>query len=223
MEKKKQILNRIKLVITLLLILLGAGMILNPWLRALYFNMMQRSLLNEWESPSQVKSWTESSATISMNSDEFSVWEEDVNPSINVRQLAKDIGGIITIEKVNIKAPIITKHTASNLNISVCEVIPSRAMGQPGNYVLAGHRSRVYGRHFNRINELEAGDIVIVEDRSHRYEYQVEDVFIVSADQVTVMDNDGDRKLITLITCDYTTNPASRLIVRGELTNETVK
>ena len=37
--------------------------------------------------------------------------------------------------------------------------LPSSAeMGAPGNCVIFGHRMKKYGRHFNRLDELEAGD-----------------------------------------------------------------
>ena len=42
-------------------------------------------------------------------------------------------------------------------------------------------------------------------------------VFTVTPFDVWVMANDGDRSLITLITCDYRTDPMGRFIVRGEL------
>jgi sortase A len=113
--------------------------------------------------------------------------------------------------------PIINKYTVNNLNVSVCTVIAKNKMGQAGNYVLAGHRSRVRGRHFNRIIELEPGDLIITENKEAKYTYQVTDVFLITPDETWVMSNDGDRKLITLITCDYRMEPTGRLIVRGEL------
>jgi len=125
--------------------------------------------------------------------------------------------GILTIDKIRLEVPIINKYSIENLNISICSVVAANNMGQAGNYVLAGHKSRIRGRHFSRLLELKVGDRIVTQSKEAKYTYKVTDVFSVTPLDTWVMANDGDKKIITLITCDYTKNPIGRLIVRGEL------
>ena len=218
----KKLLNSKKVkFIAILLIIIGLGIALRPSYLAWRFDRLQQQMLEKWQATSQFSAdttragWDSSIAVVGGNLDD--VWEEDTNPSIDLNYIINNMDGIITINKINLSVPIISKYTINNLNISVCTVIEDNKMGQSGNYVLAGHRSRIRGRHFNRIIELQPGDLIITENKEMRYTYQVTDNFLVAPEDTWVMNNDGDKKIITLITCDYRTNPTGRLIIRGEL------
>ena len=222
---KSSIVQKVKIILTLVLIAIGTLMILRPWYDAWRFDRMQREIMRQWQSSAPyvsienndaVFAWTTSSTALG-GFDSNAVWEEDINPEIDLQRLAGIVEGIISIERINMTAPILSEYSVENLNISICSVIRGNNMGRPGNYVLAGHNSRIRGRHFNRLFELSPGDIITVENRYSLYTYEVTDVFTVTPFDVWVMSNDGDRKLITLITCDYRTNPMGRFIVRGEL------
>ena len=223
---KSSIIQKIKIIFTLALIVIGTLMILRPWYDAWRFDRMQREIMLMWqnsevyisadEDSDVIFAWTTSSTAVG-GLDHNDIWEEDINPEIDIERLAAIVEGIITIDRINMTAPILSEYSAANLNISVCSVIRGNHMGQPGNYVLAGHNSRIRGRHFNRLFELSPGDIIIVENEYNRYTYEITDVFTVTPLDVWVMANDGDRSLITLITCDYRTDPMGRFIVRGEL------
>ena len=219
----KKIFKKIQLIFIILLIIVGIGIILAPWLNAWRFDVAQRRIMALWydgaESTAAGGAWTHSVAVIG-GTDNNEILEEDVNPNIDVQYLAGRVEGIITIERINLRAPIINEYSEANLNVSICSVIPGNRMGEPGNYVLAGHESRIFGRHFNRLHEVEVGDVIIVENRYEQFIYLVNEVFTVTPEDVWVMDNDGDRKIITLITCDSRTNPIGRLIVKGELYSE---
>jgi len=184
---------------------------------------MQKRVMGLWDSgntaslPAQGSgAWTHAVAVIGGDT-ESSIWEENINPTVDINYIARITEGIITIEKIALRVPILSEYTVANLNISVCSVMKANKMGAPGNYVLAGHYSRVYGRHFNRLRELSAGDVIIIENKTDEYRYIVSDVFTVTEADNWVMKNEGDKKLITLITCDYRTDPIGRLIVKGEL------
>ena len=219
----KKIFNKVQLIVIILLIVVGIGIILAPWFSAWRFDIAQRRIMALWydgaENAAAGGSWTQSTAVIGGTDNNNEILEEDVNPNIDVQYLAGRVEGIITIERINLRAPILNEYSEANLNISICSVIPGNRMGEPGNYVLAGHESRIFGRHFNRLHELEVGDVIIVENRYEQFTYTVFEVFTVTPQDVWVMDNDGERKLITLITCDSRTVPMGRLIVKGELYN----
>jgi sortase A len=73
---------------------------------------------------------------------------------------------------------------------------------------------------FNRLDELTAGDKVVVETKDNTYTYIVRKNLIVSPEDADVLKNDPEKKLITLVTCDYRAKPSLRLIIQGELLPE---
>ncbi|MCL1974910.1 MAG: class D sortase [Firmicutes bacterium] len=220
---KKLLSKKITKYIAVVLIFIGLYLVFRPSYIAWRFNKVQDNMLATWKSTSEFHketehaTWHSSVAVVGEIVDD--VWEEDTNPSIDLDYIINNMDGIISIEKINLYVPIINRYTINNLNISVCSVIEKNRMGQIGNYVIAGHRSRIRGRHFNRLIELKADDLIITENKEAKYTYKVTDVFLVSPDDIWVMKNDGNKKIITLITCDYRTTPTGRLIVRGELIN----
>jgi sortase A len=101
---------------------------------------------------------------------------------------------------------------------------PGSAMpGQIGNFVVSGHRT-TYGAPFNRLDELERDDEIVVEAREARYTYRVTSQDIVQPDEVEVIapvpgkpDIRPIRAYLTLTTCHPEYSAAQRLIVHGVL------
>jgi sortase A len=90
--------------------------------------------------------------------------------------------------------------------------------GQAGNAAIAGHRT-TYGAPFNRINELERGDEILVTTVQGAFRYEVSDQLIVSPSEVGVLDDFGDNRL-TLTACHPKYSARQRIIVVGALVNE---
>jgi sortase A len=95
--------------------------------------------------------------------------------------------------------------------------------GQVGNLVISGHRT-TYGAPFNRLDELQVGDAVVVETRDTWFTYRVVQQRVVSPSAVEVTyPVPGDRaakptkKLLTLTTCNPKYSARTRLVVSGEL------
>lgn len=103
--------------------------------------------------------------------------------------------------------------------------IPSTALpGEVGNVVLSGHRT-TYGAPFNRADELQPGDPIVVETRTGWFTYTVRGLSIVkpTAVEVTlpVPGKPGatpTQHLLTLTTCNPKYSATERLIVHAELT-----
>lgn len=96
--------------------------------------------------------------------------------------------------------------------------------GQVGNFVISGHRT-TYSAPFNRINELRAGDRILIDTRQKQYVYTVTGKRIVKPAAVEVTlpvpfrpKAKPKQQLITLTTCNPKYSAAQRLIVFGELT-----
>lgn len=58
--------------------------------------------------------------------------------------------------------------------------------GEIGNFAVAGHRT-TYGKPFNKVAELKAGDLIIVETRESYFVYEVYEDLIVAPTQTEVV------------------------------------
>jgi sortase A len=90
--------------------------------------------------------------------------------------------------------------------------------GQPGNAAIAGHRT-TYGAPFNRINELEPGDEILITTVQGTFRYEVSDQLIVSPSEVAVLDDFGDNRL-TLTACHPKYSARQRIVVVAALVDE---
>ncbi|WP_336245847.1 class D sortase [Paenibacillus apiarius] len=82
---------------------------------------------------------------------------------------------------------------------------------------------RSSGRHFNRLDELEAGDEIKIETTNNTYVYKVNTKFVVEPEDLSVLDQNKDDKELTLITCEPMDNPTHRLIIKAEILEEEVQ
>lgn len=95
--------------------------------------------------------------------------------------------------------------------------------GGLGNFVVSGHRT-TYLAPFNRLDELSAGDKILIDTQDSQYVYQVTGEKVVSPDELDVTDpvplHPGQTPtdhLITLTTCHPKFSASHRLIVFGRL------
>lgn len=101
--------------------------------------------------------------------------------------------------------------------------------GEVGNFAVAGHRT-TYGAPFNRLDELEAGDPIVVETRNSWFTYRVRSQQIVAPDAVGVVlpvpgqpDAVPVERLLTLTSCHPEFSARQRLIVTAALSETTEK
>lgn len=98
--------------------------------------------------------------------------------------------------------------------------------GQPGNVAIAGHRT-TYGAPFNRLDELNPGDLIYVKTLQGDFTYKVDSHFnfatgqpeghyIVSPTEVSVLDPTIENR-ITLLACHPKFSAASRIVVTATL------
>lgn len=128
------------------------------------------------------------------------------------------VEAILSIEKIDLVMPIIEGTRAEYLDVSPCSVLGASKPWESGNYSVAGHRSLTYGRHFNRLNELDIDDTIVVTDLNDQtYTYRVYKTSIVHETDTSVLKN-SDYDEITLITCDPIgeKNPEYRLIIKAK-------
>jgi sortase A len=90
--------------------------------------------------------------------------------------------------------------------------------GQLGNSALAGHRT-THGQPFNRIDELEVGDDIVVTTLAGRFVYVVTGERIVSPDDYAsvIPTVDPTRATLTLTSCHPKFSTSKRYVVDAEL------
>jgi len=100
---------------------------------------------------------------------------------------------------------------------------PDSAMpGQKGNFAVAGHRSPAV---FWDLDQLEPGDVIVVETRKDFYTYEVSQRRIVKPTAVEVVapvpgkpGAKADKRMLTITTCNPKWNNYERLVVHAEMT-----
>lgn len=96
--------------------------------------------------------------------------------------------------------------------------------GEMGNVVILGHStlpqlfdSNDYRTVFTFIPTLERGDKIKINIGGFNYQYLVEDMFVVSPDETSVLKEEAEEPIMTLITCVPPGTYWKRLIVKARL------
>lgn len=124
--------------------------------------------------------------------------------------------GILTIGKIDLKLPVSEGVKSAQLKISVGHVPQTAAIGDMGNAVIAGHRSYEYGKHFNRLGEMEKGDFIQYRSIGGKdMEFIVDEILEVLPGDPTAFAQTADKAQITLYTCTPIRKATHRLLVRA--------
>ncbi len=121
--------------------------------------------------------------------------------------------GQIHIARLGLRADIREGEDESVLQRGVGHLADTPWMGQDGNVALAGHRDTV----FRPLEGIQSGDVIEVTTVDGIVTYSVEQVTIVSPDDLSVLAPSGGSTL-TLITCypfKYIGSAPHRFIVRA--------
>ena len=141
-------------------------------------------------------------------------------PVVNVGQAPQladgDVFGIIDMPAISTRAPIVQSANWDYLSQYVV-AWPDRTLDK-GNFSIAGHNGRCASCLFKDIHALEMGDEIIITTRDDVYEYEVYDNFEVHYTDVSVLEDDGDKTTITLVTCEEAyADSTIRVIIKAEL------
>jgi LPXTG-site transpeptidase (sortase) family protein len=129
--------------------------------------------------------------------------------------------GILSIEKLGLKLPVVEGVTEELLKSAVGHVPETAAVGDIGNAVIAGHRSYTYGLYFNRLGELENGDIISYTSADgESCLFEVFEIIVIEPDDQIAFVQPTDESIITLYTCTPIREATHRLLVRAELIYE---
>ena len=123
--------------------------------------------------------------------------------------------GLIEIPKIGLDKAFVEGVGVAELKTGPGHYPKTPMPGQPGNAAIAGHRT-TYGAPFNRLDELVAGDAILVTTAQGEFRYEVESATVVHPGQSEVLDPTSDSRL-TLTTCHPEFSAAQRLVVTAKL------
>ena len=128
---------------------------------------------------------------------------EQDNQIIDLLQYQSDVLGTIEIPKMKIKLPIYLgasdEHMAKGIANLDQTSIPIGGIST--NCVLVGHRGYRGAPFFRDIEELELGDLVIINNLWEQLEYKVSEIAIIyphESDKVAIREGED---MVTLVTC----------------------
>jgi sortase A len=122
---------------------------------------------------------------------------------------------IIKIPKISVDDAVVEGVGVSDLEKGPGHYPQTPMPGQAGNAAIAGHRT-TYGAPFYRLNELVAGDDILVSTHDGTWDYHVAFSHDVSPSDVSVLNPTTDNRL-TLTTCTPRFTATKRLVVVAEL------
>ncbi len=123
--------------------------------------------------------------------------------------------GKISIPKIDVNMPLVEGTTDRDIVISAGHMLETAYPDQFGNCVIVGHRGYSPGRLFNRLNELKFGDRIIVTSGGRSSDYVVYKTSVVEPTDFSVIEQNNEHKLMTLITCTPLYSFEYRLIVQA--------
>lgn len=145
-------------------------------------------------------------------------------------KLDKNPDPSLTIEQVDIYVPIVLNVDGNNkteylkaLESGVAHMKDTALPGQFGNMVIFGHSSFFsdqpgeYKTIFKPINKIEIGDLILIQYNKKDYRYKVIKKKIVKPDDVSVVQQDLNKKLLTIITCWPPQTTTKRYVIVSEL------
>lgn len=131
-------------------------------------------------------------------------------------EIPEGLLGIMEIDKIDLSVTIAEGTDNKSITLSVGHFPDTAMAGEKGNFSVVGHRSYRYGAYFNRLDELESGDIIRVKTVAGEFEYVVDESFVVEPTELWVLEP-TDTATITLVTCTPIRTATHRLIVKGHL------
>lgn len=218
-----------KKLASLMLICIGIFILSYPKLSQIYHDARQDRLVQQWQHSFQnIHSGEESQAEdvsnkpyrfTNVNTAFVSAPSNSESSEDKVPARPDNMEGLLVIDTIDLSLPILSGATEENLKTTAASIENTGEMGQVGNYAVAGHRNHAYGRNFNRLDELDEGDQIVVDNGEEQFEYTVFEKLYVLPEEVWVLESNGEDREITLVTCHPIDTGTHRLIIKGKITD----
>ena len=129
----------------------------------------------------------------------------------------------LQLPKIGLDVLVVQGTTPDALRAGAGHYKDTPLPGEAGNVGIAGHRT-TYGRPFNRLDEMHAGDVAVLETPLGVYTYKAVGAFsghanpwVVVPTDISVVDQDKKAHQLTLTTCNPKGSARQRLVMRFTL------
>ena len=124
--------------------------------------------------------------------------------------------GILTIDSIDLRLPVMEGVKEPELRIAPGRVPQTANVGEIGNAVIAGHRNFTFGSMFNRLGEVENGDIIGFQAMSGEImTFEVFEILEITPDNQIAFIQPKNESIITLYTCTPIREATYRLLIRA--------
>lgn len=152
--------------------------------------------------------------------------EQEYQSLLNLSDASEtsNVMGSITIPSINVALPIYhgTSETVLAAGAGHLEGSSLPVGGLGTHCVLTGHRGLPSAELFTRLDELEVGDVFVLNILDDQLTYQVDTIRIVLPSEISSLAIDPDQDLCTLVTCTpYGVNTHRILITGHRIANQT--
>lgn len=182
-------------IIGIICIFTGFALLSVPFLFSMYGGMRSRELFEEIE---------QSILEYTGHEEEMQEDKRKARPNEAKKAVCQegDAIGIIEIETLDLKYPVVEGAGSSELSVGIGHIPDTAGIGEIGNCVLAGHRGSRYGIYFKYLNRISSGDEIRLTDKEGNiYLYEAAGTRVVGPYDNSVKDQ-GKEKVLTLLTCE---------------------
>ena len=222
--KKKQI----STIIIALIFLAGLGFLLYPTVsnlwnrahqsRAIATYTKQVEKLDDSQNKEMLKAARKYNKSLLKKSDHWKLSKKDKKKYESLLDVSgTGIMGYIEVPKIDCSLPIYhgTDEGALQIAIGHLEGSSLPVGGKSTHCVLSGHRGLPSARLFTDLDQLEEGDIFILNILGRKLAYEVDQIRVVLPEEMSDLEIEEGKDLCTLVTCTPYGINTHRLLVRG--------
>ncbi len=221
-------------IILALIFLVGLSLLLYPTVSD-YWNSIHQSRaiagyeeeVDEMEEAKLEELWQSAEAynqKLATSEQTFSLKGEEMEEYEQLLSVTeKGIMASIEIPKIDCKLPIYHGTEDEVLQVAVGH-LPGTSLpvgGESSHCVLTGHRGLPSAQLFSKLDQLEEGDIFILNTLGRTLTYQVDQISIVLPAEIDSLRIVEGKDLVTLVTCTPYGVNTHRLLVRGHRISDT--
>lgn len=140
----------------------------------------------------------------------------DKTPIMSKAEIQKRMTGVLVIDKIDLKMVVMDGVDEETLRVAAGRMPETGQFDEIGNVVLAGHRSYTFDKYFNRLDELVAGDVIVVKTKTKTLKYEVYKKHIVEPNDFSITYGNDTDKILTLFTCHPVMIASHRLVVHAK-------
>ena len=223
--------KHISTIFIILIFLVGLGFISYPTVsnlwnqahqsRAIATYSKQVEKLDDSENKKMLKAARKYNKSLLKKSDHWKLSKKDKKKYESLLDISgTGIMGYIEIPKIDCSLPIYhgTDEGALQIAIGHLEGSSLPVGGKSTHCVLSGHRGLPSARLFTDLDQMEEGDIFILNILGRKLAYEVDQIKVVLPEEMSDLEIEEGKDLCTLVTCTPYGINTHRLLVRGHRT-----